>query len=79
MVKDQKVNEAMTFEAALSHLEEIVNRLEQGDLPLEESLQAFQKGVQLSQYCQKTLKEAETTLAKMMTDQGEVPLDEGAG
>ena len=40
-------------------LEEIVERLEHGDLPLEESLAAFERGVMLTRSCQAALKEAE--------------------
>ena len=47
------------FEAALSELEAIVARLEQGDLPLEESLRQFERGVVLTRVCQKALSEAE--------------------
>ncbi|AXY25189.1 exodeoxyribonuclease VII small subunit [Suicoccus acidiformans] len=64
------------FEEALGQLEQIVQQLEQGDLPLEQALSAFQEGVQLSQYCQKTLRSAEETVAKMMTESGEQALDE---
>ena len=47
------------FEAALAELEEIVARLEQGELPLEESLRQFERGVVLTRLCQKALSDAE--------------------
>jgi exodeoxyribonuclease VII small subunit len=47
------------FEAAMRDLEEIVERLEHGELPLEESLAAFERGVMLTRTCQAALKEAE--------------------
>jgi exodeoxyribonuclease VII small subunit len=47
------------FEAAMRDLEEIVERLEHGDLPLEESLAAFERAVMLTRSCQAALKEAE--------------------
>ncbi len=47
------------FEAQLKELETIVERLERGDVSLEESLKLFEKGVQLARSCQKTLQEAE--------------------
>ncbi|MGY3766525.1 exodeoxyribonuclease VII small subunit [Vagococcus vulneris] len=62
------VNKKKTFEQSLGELEEIVQRLESGDVPLEEALAEFKKGIELSQSCQKTLASAETTLTKMMTD-----------
>lgn len=47
------------FEASLAELEAIVARLEQGELPLEESLRQFERGVALTRVCQKALGEAE--------------------
>lgn len=66
-----------TFEESLEELEKIVNRLEQGDVPLEEALDAFQKGMALSKQCKETLSKAEKTLTKMMTeDEEEKPFEE---
>ena len=50
-----------TFEESLNALEEIVQRLERGDVPLEEALAAFQEGMALSKQCQDTLEKAEKT------------------
>jgi exodeoxyribonuclease VII small subunit len=47
------------FEAALAELEQIVQRLEQGELTLEESLRQFERGVELTRSCQKALRQAE--------------------
>jgi len=47
------------FESSLKELEEIVGRLEGGDLPLEQSLELFEQGIRLSRDCQKRLDEAE--------------------
>lgn len=67
-----------TFEESLAELEAIVTKLERGDVPLEEALTEFQKGIELSKHCQDTLEKAEKTLTKMMTDEGaEVPFEEG--
>ena len=62
---------AKTFEESLNALEEIVQRLERGDVPLEEALAAFQEGMALSKQCQDTLEKAEKTLTKMMTENNE--------
>lgn len=70
-----KTNQPENFEEALQELEQIVSQLEKGDLPLEKALESFQRGVELSQYCQKSLTDAESTVAKMMTDKGDVELD----
>lgn len=58
-----------TFEENLTTLENIVAQLEQGDIPLEQALAQFQKGVALSKDLQGTLQGAEKTLATMMNDQ----------
>ena len=47
------------FEAALAELEAIVQRLEQGELSLEESLRQFERGILLTRGCQKSLQQAE--------------------
>ncbi|KRN32546.1 hypothetical protein IV68_GL000901 [Weissella halotolerans DSM 20190] len=48
-----------------------MSQLEKGDVPLEEALQAFEKGVALSRSLQKTLQDAEQSLAKIVDEQGE--------
>ena len=55
----KKVEVKMSFEAALKELETLVHQMEQEDLPLEDALKYFEKGVGLSAQCQKILKEAE--------------------
>lgn len=72
----KKDKQPESFEVAIEELEQIVQQLEKGELPLADALAAFKTGVELSQFCQKTLTEAEQTVAKMMTEKGEVPLDE---
>jgi len=47
------------FEDALSKLEKIVSKLEEGDIPLEESLKLFEEGIRLSKFCNQKLDEAE--------------------
>ncbi|GKT02598.1 exodeoxyribonuclease VII small subunit [Furfurilactobacillus entadae] len=60
-----------TFEENLATLQEIVNQLEQGDVPLETALTQFQAGVKLSKQLQDTLTNAEQTLTKMMDENGD--------
>ena len=62
--------ETKTFEENLAELEAVVTKLEQGDVALEEALSEFQTGMQLSKSLQKTLKEAEETLVKVMQADG---------
>lgn len=60
--------EQPTFEENLATLETIVAQLEQGDIPLEQALTQFQKGVALSKELKTTLQDAEKTLTTMMND-----------
>ncbi|MEI5994841.1 exodeoxyribonuclease VII small subunit [Candidatus Enterococcus mansonii] len=69
MAKEKAVEK--TFEESLTELEAIVQRLERGDVPLEEALTAFQEGMTLSKQCQETLEKAEKTLTKVMTETDE--------
>jgi exodeoxyribonuclease VII small subunit len=50
------------FEEALRRLEEVVRRLENGDIPLEEALDLFSEGVELARYCHGILDQAEQHL-----------------
>jgi len=59
-----------TFEDSLHRLEEIVQRLEQGDVPLEQAMQLYEEGVTLSKTCAEKLKAAELTLKKLGRDAG---------
>lgn len=53
------IRQEESFEASLKELESIVETLERGDLPLEQALQLFERGVKLSRACQQRLDEAE--------------------
>jgi len=55
----------LSFEAALEKLEAIVNQLEQDDLPLEQALEAFEKGIRLSRYCAQCLDQAEKRIEEL--------------
>ncbi len=57
-----------TFEQSLEELETIVSRLEQGDLPLEESLTLFESGIKLSRECRERLATAERRIQVLMKD-----------
>jgi exodeoxyribonuclease VII small subunit len=63
--------ETPDFETAMRDLEELVERLEHGDLPLEESLAAFERGVMLTRVCQSALKEAEQKVEILLKKAGE--------
>jgi len=57
--KETKKMEELTYEEAVQRLEEIVERLENAEIPLEESLSSFQEGIKLSRYCREKLAEIE--------------------
>ncbi|MDU2066576.1 MAG: exodeoxyribonuclease VII small subunit [Sporomusaceae bacterium] len=70
MSRNSKVlpkDETIHFEAAMEQLEKIVKELEQGELPLEESLAAFAEGMNLSEICLAKLNQAEKTLDKILS------------
>lgn len=57
--------EQMSFETALKELEGIVQGLERGDTPLEESIAAYERGIALKGYCEKKLQEAQAKIEKI--------------
>ena len=57
-----------SFEASLEALERIVQELEQGDLPLEKSLELFEQGIGLSRQCQERLSQAERRIEILLRD-----------
>lgn len=65
------------FNDAMQQLEEIVRQLEQGDVPLEEALTLYQKGMELSKVCHDKLQNAEEQLVTMMKDGKEKSVDIG--
>jgi len=66
-----KKTEETKFEENLQDLEEIVHKLENGDVALEDAISEFQKGMQLSEKLKKTLNEAEQVLVKAVGKNGE--------
>lgn len=61
----------VTFEAALEELESLVEKMETGELSLEDSLAAFERGVKLTRHCQSSLKAAELKV-KVLTESGDL-------
>ena len=57
-----------SFEKSLADLEQIVGKLEDGDLPLEESLELFERGIKLSRECRSRLASAERRIEVLMKD-----------
>mgnify|MGYP001815579774 FL=1 len=69
----------LDFEAAIKELESLVERMEQGDQSLEQSLKDFERGVELTRNCQQALKQAEQKVRKLQEQTGQselVPFDD---
>lgn len=69
------------LEQSLDDLEQIVQRLEQGDMPLGDSLKAFEQGIHLARQCQGILAAAEQTVQQLIEQNGELktaPFDDMA-
>jgi len=74
----KKPQQTVPFEQSLKELETLVEKMEQGDLSLEESLQHFERGVQLTRACQQALKDAEQKVETLLKKDGQeevVPFD----
>lgn len=71
MTKKDTVN----FESSLKKLEEIVSKLEDGDISLEDSVKSFEEGIGLVKECQKQLSEAELKVKKLLESGDTVDLD----
>lgn len=66
-----KKKDSFNFEQALEELESLVTSMEEGDLSLEESLKAFEKGIKLTRECQTALKQAEQKVQVLLNESGE--------
>jgi exodeoxyribonuclease VII small subunit len=74
----KKQQQPAPFEQSLKELETLVENMERGDLSLEESLQHFERGVQLTRACQQALKDAEQKVETLLKKDGQeevVPFD----
>lgn len=60
------------FEECLQRLEDVVNQLERGEVPLEQALKLFEEGVQLSNSCRKELEEAEGKVEILLKQNGKL-------
>jgi exodeoxyribonuclease VII small subunit len=63
--------ESLSFEGALDQLEQTVARLEGGEMPLEEALELFEAGVELSRQCNQTLEAAERRIEILVADRAD--------
>ncbi len=65
------------FERSLSELESLVERLERGDLPLEDALKTFERGVELTRHCQSSLKAAQQKVEILLKRSGQSGIEGG--
>lgn len=74
MSKKPQSTKPFDFESSLRELEQLVEKMEQGDLSLEQSLQDFERGIKLTRHCQQALQEAEQKVAILLQKNAEAEL-----
>lgn len=72
MSKEEQMNEEVSFEQAMQRLEEIVGKLEEGDVPLEKAIEYFQRGMELSKLCHDKLQHVEKQMDFILKEDGEL-------
>ncbi|MDQ0256248.1 exodeoxyribonuclease VII small subunit [Evansella vedderi] len=66
----------LTFEQAMERLEEVVSKLEEGDVPLEEAINMFHDGMKLSKFCHDKLQKVDKQMTEVLSEDGEItPFD----
>jgi len=73
------LSDTPSFEQALAQLEQIVQKLEKGELPLEDSLKLYEDGIRLSRLCHAKLEEAEGRIEVLLKDARGEPVTDAAG
>jgi len=69
-------SENISFEKAMEELEKIVEKLEEGDVPLEKSISYYQEGMKLSKICSDKLNKVQEQVVKIVNEQGKLePFD----
>jgi exodeoxyribonuclease VII small subunit len=66
--KDNNAADKVNFETAMAELEQLVSQMEDGDLSLDDSLQAFERGIKLTRQCQQALSAAELRVKTLTAD-----------
>lgn len=69
--KEHHPHDRLTFEQALQRLEEVVEKLEDGDVPLEQAIELFQEGMALSKRCSGQLNTVEKRIEMLMEENGD--------
>lgn len=70
-----KKADSLTFEQSMQELESLVSQMEQGDLPLEDALKNFERGIELARHSQQKLKDAEQKVQILTSQNGQQNLD----
>lgn len=68
----EKKEKELSFEESLENLEEIVKKLEIGDVPLDDAIEEFNKAMKLAKSCDEKLKKAEESITKLVKENGEI-------
>ncbi|MFD2637400.1 exodeoxyribonuclease VII small subunit [Piscibacillus salipiscarius] len=68
---DDNQKQELTFEQAMQKLEGIVEKLEEGDVPLEQAIEYYKEGMKLSNYCNQKLQSVEEEITEVMKESGE--------
>ena len=69
--KSTKKTDALDFEGSMIELEDLVERMEEGDQSLEDSLKDFERGIALTRSCQKSLQETEQKIQQLIEKNGQ--------
>jgi len=72
------MSNAQSFEQSLSRLEEVVSRLEGGDLPLDEAMERYEEGVGLVRACRGELDRAELKIRRLVERNGQIQAEESS-
>lgn len=68
----EKKEKEISFEESLEKLEEIVKKLEVGDVPLDDAIEEFNQAMKLAKSCDEKLKKAEESITKLVKENGEI-------
>jgi len=68
----EKKEKELSFEESLENLEEIVKKLETGEVPLDDAITEFNKAMTLAKACDEKLKNAEEAITKLVKDNGDI-------
>ena len=68
----EKKEKELSFEESLENLEEIVKKLEIGDVPLDDAIEEFNQAMKLAKSCDEKLKKAEESITKLVKENGEI-------